>query len=125
MKSTSRRSPLQPVVQALCVAFALISFGSSASAQSVDDVLARHFEAIGGAEAWQSMNTTRSIGTLTLMGGAAQGNITSTAMRPAMLRADIVVQGQTVVQAFDGESSSGGKRTATRSSSWGPRWWAR
>ncbi|MFV1987109.1 MAG: outer membrane lipoprotein carrier protein LolA [Gemmatimonadota bacterium] len=94
----------RPAARALCVAAALISFAAPVSAQSVEDVLARHFEALGGVEAWQSMKTTRSIGTLTLMGGAAQGEITSTAMRPAMLRADIVVQGQTVIQAFDGET---------------------
>jgi outer membrane lipoprotein-sorting protein len=86
------------------IAVILSILPGSVTAQTAEGVVDRHIEAIGGAGAWKAMTSTRSVGTLTLMGGAAQGDITSTAMRPGMLRADIVVQGMNVVQAFDGES---------------------
>jgi len=86
------------------ITICLLSFASSAAAQSAEEVVEQHLDAIGGSDAWTAMTSTRSVGTLTLMGGAAQGEITSMAMRPSMLRADIVVQGMNVVQAFDGES---------------------
>ena len=86
------------------IALLLLSLPGSVMAQTAEEVVDQHLEAIGGADAWKSMTSTRSVGSLSLMGGAAQGEITSTAMRPSMLRADIVVQGMNVVQAFDGQA---------------------
>lgn len=74
-----------------------------AGAQTLDEVLERHYEAIGGVAAWEALQSTRSVGTLNLMGGQATGEITSTAARPALLRADIHLQGMHVVQGYDGE----------------------
>lgn len=99
MFRTHRISRLVPAV-----AVALLPLAAPALAQSAEDVLDLHLEAIGGAEAWESMTSTRSTGALTLMGGAAQAVITSTAMRPGMLRADISLQGMDIIQAYDGES---------------------
>ena len=75
-----------------------------ADAQTLDEVLERHFEAIGGVAAWEALQSTRSTGRLDLMGGAATGEITSTAARPSYLRADITLNGMNVVQAYDGET---------------------
>ena len=73
--------------------------------QTVDEVLDRHYEAIGGLDAWRALQSTRSTGTLTLMGGAATGAIEVSSRRPAMMRVVITISGVDVVQAFDGETA--------------------
>ncbi|MDH3732564.1 MAG: hypothetical protein OEU54_03480, partial [Gemmatimonadota bacterium] len=87
------------IASALSLGFALPLAG-----QSLEDVLANHHEAIGGVEAWQAVESMRSEGYLSLMGGMAEGSILVVAKRPGSLRADLVVQGMEVIQAFDGEN---------------------
>lgn len=85
----------------------LSTFGASVapvSAQSLEDVLAKHHAAIGGAAEWQAVESMRNTGYLSLMGGMAEGPIVVTAKRPAHLRADLTIQGANVVQAYDGET---------------------
>jgi hypothetical protein len=77
------------------------------SGQTVDEVLERHYDAIGGRDAWLALQSTRSTGSLTLMGGAATGEIEVTAKRPAMIRAVVTIQGMEVIQSFDGETAWG------------------
>ena len=89
---------------AAVLATGLLAPAAAAGAQTLDEVLQRHYEAIGGVEAWKSLQSTRSVGTLSLMNGAASGAITSTAARPAMLRADITLEGMNVTQAYDGKT---------------------
>lgn len=77
------------------------------SGQTVDEVLARHYDAIGGRDAWLALQSTRSVGALTLMGGVATGGIEVTAKRPAMIRAVVTIQGMDVIQSYDGETAWG------------------
>jgi outer membrane lipoprotein-sorting protein len=77
------------------------------SGQSLDEILAQHYDAIGGRDAWLALQSTRSTGALTLMGGAATGGIEVTAKRPAMIRAVVTIQGIDVIQSFDGETAWG------------------
>lgn len=74
-------------------------------AQDVDDVLARHYEAIGGADAWVDLQTMKASGTIAVSGGMLQGSFDLVQKRPAMSRSDIVLQGMTIVQAYDGETA--------------------
>lgn len=74
------------------------------AAQELSDVLTRHYEAIGGEDAWRAMRSARRTGTLSIMGGMATGEVTAVSLRPARFRADITVQQFQIVQAYDGES---------------------
>lgn len=75
------------------------------TAQSVEDVLARHYEAVGGVDGWTGLTTMRATGTLDVMGGMMTGPFTIVQKRPAMARIDMTVGGMTIVQAFDGETA--------------------
>ncbi len=62
-------------------------------AQTVEDVLDKHFEAIGGLAEWAGLETMKASGTMSLAGGAVQGPFEILQKRPAMSRIDITIQG--------------------------------
>jgi len=72
-----------------------------AHAQSVDDLLAKHYEACGGLAKMKAVNTVRVTGSMT-MGPGMEAPITMERKRPGMSRMEFTIQGMTGVQAFDG-----------------------
>lgn len=76
-----------------------------ATAQSVDEVLARHYEAMGGVAAWTGLRTMTASGTLNIANGMMQGPFEIIQKRPAMARMEITVQGMEIVSAYDGETA--------------------
>ncbi len=85
----------------------LVGFGIAlpASAQSVDEVLAKHFEAMGGVESWTGLNTMEASGTISIMGGMMEGPFHLAQQRPAKSRMDFTLQGADIIQAYDGETA--------------------
>lgn len=80
-------------------------YAGPASAQSLDEVLAKHYQAIGGLDTWQGIQSMKLSGTMVLMGGAMTAPITIMQKRPAKARVEFTVQGMQGVQAFDGETA--------------------
>ncbi len=76
-----------------------------ATAQSVEEVLDRYYEAIGGLDAWKNLQTMKASGTLDVMGGMAQGPFSIVQKRPSKFVMEIDIQGLRIVQAFDGETA--------------------
>ena len=72
-----------------------------AHAQSVDDILAKHYEACGGLAKMKAVNTMRVTGTITL-GPGMEAPFTMERKRPGMRRMEFSIQGMTGIQAFDG-----------------------
>lgn len=68
---------------------------------SVDDLLTEYYEVIGGVDAWKEISSMKITGSAEQMG--MNFPITVTSMPPNMQRVDVDVQGQKVVEAFDGE----------------------
>jgi len=78
---------------------------SSAGALTVDEIVAKHTEARGGAEKIQALRSIRVTGRVefgrrdsTIV--AAWGEVVK---RPGMIRSETTMQGLTSVQAFDGK----------------------
>ena len=71
---------------------------------SVDEILARYFEVMGGVDALRSINSMRMTGTLTLGEGMEAGFV-NTSVRPNKNRMEFVIQGMTGIQAYDGETA--------------------
>ncbi len=71
-------------------------------AQSVDDVLAKHFEAMGGADKLRAMKAMRLTGKMAI-GPGMEAPFTMTKKRPGMMRMDFTIQGMTGTQAWDGK----------------------
>jgi outer membrane lipoprotein-sorting protein len=95
---------------------AMVAIAATLSAQTVDELLAKHVQALGGMEKMQAQKTRRATGKLSFPGGL-EIPITLDQKRPEMFRMDITFQGMDVVQAYDGKTGwqidpTQGKKTA-------------
>jgi outer membrane lipoprotein-sorting protein len=75
-----------------------------ASAATADDLIARHVQARGGAEALKAINSVRMTGKLRPDGFAGEISYVETISRPGSIRIDSTLQGLTIVQAYDGRT---------------------
>jgi hypothetical protein len=73
-------------------------------AQTVDEILTKHYETMGGLEKIKALNTMRITGTM-LVGPGMEAPITMERKRPGKRRLEFQIQGMTGVQAFDGEKA--------------------
>ena len=89
----------------------LVAVSAVASAEVVagdlktaDDVIAKYIEAVGGRKALQNTKTRRATGKNT-MGPGMEMPMSMEFKRPNKVRMEFSFQGQTAVQAFDGETA--------------------
>ena len=89
----------------------LLAIGLSASllaplahAQTVDEILAKHYEAMGGLAKIKALNTMRVTGTMG-MGQGMEAPLVMERKRPDKRRVEFTIQGMTGIQAFDGEKA--------------------
>jgi len=68
--------------------------------QSADEIIDKHYEAIGGKEIWKSITTLKTTGNVSM--GPMVLNFTSYQVSPDKFRMDVDMQGQSLVQLFDG-----------------------
>jgi len=71
---------------------------------SLDEVLASHYEALGGTGAWDAVESVRFEGTMS-MGPGMEAPFKMTMKRPDMIRLEFTFQGMTGIQASDGETA--------------------
>jgi hypothetical protein len=85
---------------------AIVLTAATATAQdlALDQVLAKHYEAIGGLEAWKQVQSFRATGRMALMPGT-EAPFVMTAKRPLKVRIEFTFQGMTGVQAYDGTTA--------------------
>lgn len=69
---------------------------SSLRAQTADEIIAKHIEAIGGIENWKKINTVIQVGNMSVQG--AEIEITSTGIHNVGARQDISLMGMTGYQ---------------------------
>jgi outer membrane lipoprotein-sorting protein len=75
----------------------------TASAQTVDEILNKYYDARGGYEKLKSVNTMKSTGKQLIMGMEIPFTIQQ--KRPNLIRVEATVQGQTMVQGYDGKTA--------------------
>ena len=73
-------------------------------AQTVDEILGKHFEAQGGVEKLKALNTMRITGSMTV-GQGMEAPIVMERKRPGRQRIEFTFQGMVGAQAFDGEQA--------------------
>lgn len=88
----------------MILALLLLAVPTFAEELSLDDILAKNIEARGGADAWESVKTAQIEGNMVMGGGAMEMPILMTFERPGKVRFEMEMQGQKIVQAFDGET---------------------
>ena len=82
---------------------AAVVMATPIAAQTVDEVLAKHFEAQGGLAKLKAVQSIRASGRIGL-GQGIEAPITLEVKRPAQMRLEFLVQGMTGVQAYDGKT---------------------
>lgn len=75
-----------------------------ASDKSLEEVLEAHYQAIGGKDAWKSVEAIRYKGKMA-MGPGMEAPFTMTMQRPEKIRLEFTIQGMTGVQASDGKTA--------------------
>lgn len=75
-----------------------------AQAQTVDEILTKHYQAMGGLEKIKALNSTRITGTVAV-GPGMDAPFTMERKRPGKSRMEFLMQGMTGIQAFDGEKT--------------------
>jgi len=87
----------------LCLpAFLAIPVSAQDAELTVDQIIAKHTEAVGGIDKLNAIQSVSMTGNAVLMGGQFEAPMTLKMKRPSSLRTDITVNGQSVTQAFDG-----------------------
>lgn len=86
--------------RAALVSGALLSAVSLASAQTVDEIVAKNLEAKGGVQKLRETSSVRLSGVMTLQG--ARGTTVTMSKRPTSFRREVDINGQKMVQAYDG-----------------------
>lgn len=88
---------------AAVAAVAVLYVAATASAQTVDALIAKNLEARGGEAKLRALNTMRINGKVSVQG--MELPMTVTAKRPNMMRQEMSIQDKKVVTAFDGEKA--------------------
>jgi len=86
----------------LTILAALALLAPAARAQTVDEIIARNVEALGGMDKLQSIKTLRSTATLKM--GSFQAAVESENKRPDKVRQEFILQGMAQVSAYDGKT---------------------
>ena len=88
----------------LIIAAVIVAASSAtARAETVDEIVAKHLQARGGADKVAAVQTLRMTGKL-VAGPGIEAPFTIDVKKPGRMRFEITVQGMTIVQTVDGDS---------------------
>ena len=82
----------------------IVVLATTAMADSLDEIVAKHLEARGGADKIGAIESARFSGTMSFGGGQMEAPFVMKWKRPNKLRFEIILQGMTGIQAWDGDS---------------------
>ncbi len=88
----------------LCLAAALVAGAVGAEEMNLDQLLSAHFDALGGADKLQAVESAKITGNMA-MGPGMEVPFTMVFARPENMRLEFTMQGMTAVQAYDGETA--------------------
>jgi outer membrane lipoprotein-sorting protein len=91
--------------KAIVLALAGVFMASPAVAQDLDEVLNNYYEAVGGLDAWKSVESMKMTGSIMMGGMGVEAPFVITTKRPKKVRLEFTFQGMTGIQAFDGETA--------------------
>ena len=83
-------------------AFILLATSAASFAQTADEIVAKHIEAMGGAEKWKALKAMEMNNKFTVQGMDIESK--TVIVNGKSLRTDIAVMGQEIISAVDGET---------------------
>lgn len=78
-------------------------FAQTATKLTADEIAANYIEAIGGEEAWSAVKNMKMEAKMSMMGMEFPTDVSMSA--PNHFRVDVNIQGQKMIQSFDGENA--------------------
>jgi len=93
------------MVRKISLFLLLCLIGSTLYGQTLDEILKKNIEARGGMENLLKLKTMRAKGSIIVQNGMLQGDIVVYRKRPNLERIDMILQGQKMVQSYDGETA--------------------
>ena len=91
---------LKRVLILTCLSLLVVPAG--AQEMTVDELVEKNIEAMGGRKAWDEVKTARIVDKM-VMGSTMEVPISVVYQRPGKVRMEMEMQGQTIIQAYDGE----------------------
>jgi len=89
------------VIAVVCLAFAV----ATAQDLTLDEILKKNEDAVGGAEAISKIQTLKMTVKMVVGGGQMEFPMTIRTKRPNLVRSDSEIQGKTIVSAYDGTTA--------------------
>lgn len=90
---------------AMALAGAFAAAPAAAQDMTLEQVLEKHYEAIGGLDDWKDLESFRATGMMSLPAQGLELPFTMVAKRPNKIRIEFTMQGMTGVQAYDGSTA--------------------
>lgn len=72
---------------------------------TVDQLVQKHADAVGGIDKVKAVQTVKTTGNASLMGGQMEAPVTMLLKRPNSMRLEMSIQDKSFIQAFDGTTS--------------------
>lgn len=94
----------RPVIRQLLLATLCTLPLGPLAAQSVDEIVAKYYEAAGGLDKFKAVNAMRITGRM-MLGQGMEAPFTRISQRPKSQRLDFTLQGVTATQAYDGTTA--------------------
>lgn len=90
----------------LCIpAFIFVPAVAQENELTVDQIVEKHTQALGGADKLKAIQTVTMTGKAILMGGQLEAPVVMKVKRPTSMRLEMTMQGKSLVQAFDGTTA--------------------
>src|SRR5437763_2381271 len=83
----------------------LLAFGQDKPELTLDQIVQKHLDALGGLDKLKAITTLSATGKATMQGGQMEAPMLMQMKRPASMRMELTVQGKKMVQAFDGTTA--------------------
>jgi len=91
------------MIQRVFLFLFLISGPLALQAQTADEIIKKSFEALGGADKWRAIKTSKSEAKMAMMGFEFAG--TMYGAMPDKMRVEVDVMGQKIIQGYDGTTA--------------------
>ncbi len=92
-------------VAAVLYALAALPVAAQTDVPSVDEILKKHHDALGGEAKIKAIQSIKMTGKAVVGGGQMEAPMTMQQKRPGMMRMELSFQGMSFIQAFDGTTA--------------------
>jgi outer membrane lipoprotein-sorting protein len=84
---------------------ALLAVAQAPQMLSLDQIISKHLAALGGVDNVKSIRATKTTGKMLMGGEQGEASMIAWSLRPAKQRLEIIMQGQKIIQAYDGKTA--------------------